>query len=201
MANAGIMAHPPGLTKDGYELQFGTDHMGHALLVKLLTPLLLKTAKRPESKDVRMVWDTSLGHKGHNPKGIEFSKLKTDHSDIVPIYGLQGALGPWVRYAQSKLANLLYARAHAKRYPQITSVSIHPGVSATGLVGGLTWAQKAFVYTTSYMMMIPAEIQVEKGTFYMPVGKKGTTTARGNDADLEQKLWEWTEEELKSWQL
>lgn len=185
----------------------------------MLTPLLLKTAERPESQDVRIVWDTSLGHKGHNPKGIDFSKLKTDHSDIVPIYGLQGALGPWVRYAQSKLANLLYARAYAKRYPQIISVSIHPGVSATGLVGGLTWAQKAFVYTTSYMMMIPAEMcswnqqwaataplgsgerQVETGTFYMPVGKKGTTTARGNDVELEQKLWEWTEEELKTWQL
>ncbi|KAM3416413.1 hypothetical protein BST61_g8010 [Cercospora zeina] len=218
MANAGIMAHPPGLTEDGYELQFGTNHMGHALLVKLLTPVLLQTAARPESRDVRVVWDTSLGHRGHNPKGIDFTKLKTKHEDIVPC-GMQTSLGPWIRYAQSKLANLIYARAYAKRYPQITSVSIHPGVSATGLVGGLSAPQKLFVYATSYLIMIPPEMcawnqqwaataplgdgerQVRTGTFYLPVGKKGTTTAKGNDAELEQKLWDWTEEELKAWKI
>lgn len=214
MANAGIMAHPPSLTEDGYELQFGTNHLGHALLVKLLTPLLLSTASNPASTDVRIVWDTSLGHKAHTSVGIDFTKLRTPHSDIVP-YGLQSFAGPWVRYAQSKLANLIYARAFAKHYPQITSVSIHPGVSATGLVGGLTFAQRVFVYATSYPIMIPAEMcawnqqwaataplgegarQVKSGTFYMPVGKKGTTTSKGNDEALEQKLWEWTEEELK----
>lgn len=218
MANAGIMAHPPGLTEDGYELQFGTNHMGHALLVKLLTPLLLQTAERPESRDVRVVWDTSLGHKGHNPKGIDFAKLKTKHEDIVPC-GMQGSVGPWIRYAQSKLANLVYARAYAKHYPQITSVSIHPGVSATGLVGGLSLPQKMFVYATSYPIMIPAEMcawnqqwaataplgdgerQVQTGTFYMPVAKKGTTTKKGNDPELEKQLWDWTEEELKEWKI
>jgi NAD(P)-dependent dehydrogenase (short-subunit alcohol dehydrogenase family) len=44
--NAGIMASPYSLTKEGYEIQFGTNHMGHALLTKLLLPVLLDTAKR-----------------------------------------------------------------------------------------------------------------------------------------------------------
>ncbi|KAL9527574.1 hypothetical protein SMMN14_08658 [Sphaerulina musiva] len=222
MANAGIMAHPPGLTEDGYELQFGTNHVGHALLVKLLTPLLLQTAapaaaaaeEQTEKKDVRIIWDSSLAHRGHPACGIDFSKLKTDMADIVP-RPLQSAAGPWIRYAQSKLANMIYARAFAHHYPQITSVSLHPGVSATGLIGGLSMGQKAFMYATSWPIMIPAymcawnqqwaataplgsgERQVESGTFYMPVGKKGETSAKGRDKGLEQKLWEWTEEELK----
>ena len=44
MNNAGIMAQPPGLTKEGYEVQFGTNHMGHALFTKRLLPILSKTA-------------------------------------------------------------------------------------------------------------------------------------------------------------
>lgn len=47
MNNAGIMAQPAGLTKDGYEIQFGTNHMGHFLLTKLLLPTLQSTASTP----------------------------------------------------------------------------------------------------------------------------------------------------------
>src|SRR5262249_20169093 len=54
MCNAGIMAVPAGTTKDGYEIQFGTNHLGHAALIKLLLPTLLSTAEQPES-DVRIV--------------------------------------------------------------------------------------------------------------------------------------------------
>ncbi len=63
MANAGVMALPPGLTEDGYEIQFGTNHVGHALLVKLLMPVLERTAEGVG--DVRVVWSTSLGYQGH----------------------------------------------------------------------------------------------------------------------------------------
>ena len=67
MNNAGVMALPPGLTKEGYEIQFGTNHMGHALLTKLLMPLLLKTAEQPDS-DVRII-NVSSGAHGVAPKG------------------------------------------------------------------------------------------------------------------------------------
>lgn len=61
MCNAGIMANPPALTKDGYELQFGVNYLAHALLVKLFLPLLLETAKRPGA-DVRVVMLTSVAY-------------------------------------------------------------------------------------------------------------------------------------------
>lgn len=66
LANAGIMSKPPGLTMQGYELQFGTNHVGHALLVQLLTPLLEATAKK--TGDARVVWDSSMAYSLH-PRG------------------------------------------------------------------------------------------------------------------------------------
>ena len=65
--NAGIMAVPWSMTEDGYEIQFGTCHMGHALFTELLLPTLLKTAEEPGS-DVRII---NLSSEAHNmaPKG------------------------------------------------------------------------------------------------------------------------------------
>ncbi|KAI0977587.1 hypothetical protein F4678DRAFT_455738 [Xylaria arbuscula] len=56
--NAGIMGHPAALTQDGYEIHFGTNHLGYALLLKLLTTLLVITSHR---YDVRVVSLTSWG--------------------------------------------------------------------------------------------------------------------------------------------
>ncbi|KAB8079686.1 hypothetical protein BDV29DRAFT_187020 [Aspergillus leporis] len=118
MCNAGIMAQPPGLTKDGYEVQFGTNHLGHALLIHKPLPLLQRTADT--GADVRIVIPTSVGYRLHPCGGIIFDALKTTQDF--------GAFGRWRRYGQSKLANLLYAREFSRRYPATTTVSIHPGV-------------------------------------------------------------------------
>lgn len=61
MLNAGIMAAPPGMTCDGYEIQFGTNYVGHALLARLLLPVLERTASTPAA-DVRIIMLTSAGH-------------------------------------------------------------------------------------------------------------------------------------------
>ncbi|KAK3051584.1 hypothetical protein LTR09_007239 [Extremus antarcticus] len=210
-ANAGVMALPPGLTSNGYEVQFGINHVGHSLLVKLLTPLMEATAVR--HGDVRIVWNTSLGYQFAPKGGIIFDKLKTTHEDIAPM------LATWGRYGQSKLANILYARAYAKRHPSITSVSIHPGISATGLVTNLSFAQRAFIYVTTIGSMIPAEQcawnqqwaataplgkgerQIESGTYYEPVGIKGQLKNEARNDELAEKLWNWTQEELKDYSL
>jgi NAD(P)-dependent dehydrogenase (short-subunit alcohol dehydrogenase family) len=78
MCNAGIMKKPPGQTTDGYELQFGTNHMGHALLIKLLLQTLLKTAEGGEA--VRIVILSSQGMEGGR---IDFPALKTPQSRLV----------------------------------------------------------------------------------------------------------------------
>ena len=121
LLNAGVMALPAGTTSNGYEIQFGTNHMGHSLLTKLLIPTLLKTAAEPA--DVRVVCLSSIGHVTTSWNGIEFGQLKGEMKWYPSL----------VRYAQSKLANILFARELARRYPAITVVAVHPGVVDTEL--------------------------------------------------------------------
>jgi NAD(P)-dependent dehydrogenase (short-subunit alcohol dehydrogenase family) len=85
MCNAGVMAIPPAVSKDGYEIQFATNHLGHALLIKLFLPLMLATAERPNS-DVRIINMSSTAYSSTPKLGIEFDKLKTDQSSCGPIY-------------------------------------------------------------------------------------------------------------------
>jgi NAD(P)-dependent dehydrogenase (short-subunit alcohol dehydrogenase family) len=88
ICNAGIMAVPAGLSKDGYEIQFATNCLRHAMLIKQLLPNLMKTAEKPGS-DVRIILLTSVGWRGHPKDGIQFSTLNTVQDSL---------LGRWVRY-------------------------------------------------------------------------------------------------------
>ena len=202
ICNAGIMALPPKLTTDGYEVQFGTNHLGHALMIKLLLPTLLKTAELP-GVDARIIILTSIGFRGHPKGGIIFKDLKTTQDF--------STLGPWVRYGQSKLANILYAAELARLHPNITSVSIHPGVVETDLVGNLGFGQKMFIYAWNLGRLLkPAEgaynqlwaatgpkDKIVNGAFYEPVGtlsSKLDKTAKSEQ--LARELWEWTEKAL-----
>ena len=114
------MATPPSTTEDGYKIQFGTNYMGHVLLTKLLLPPLLSTAEMPEA-DVRIV---NLSSEGHNltPKG----GIITDEAKV-------DALRSWVRLGHSKLANILFTQELAARYPNFTSIAVHPGTINTDL--------------------------------------------------------------------
>ena len=118
--NAGIMAMPYSTTQEGYEIQFGTNHLGHALLTKLLLPTLLKTAEEPDA-DVRVINVSSEGHQLAPGPGIVYDQAELENWST------------WRRYGQSKLANIYHARELATRYPTITATSLHPGVIITDL--------------------------------------------------------------------
>ncbi|KAI4098968.1 MAG: hypothetical protein L6R37_006216 [Teloschistes peruensis] len=81
VANAGVIAVPEGLTVEGFEIQFGTNYLGHAILLQLLQPLILRTAQNPSAgkggNDVRFVAVSPFGHSMAPSQGIEFEKLKT----------------------------------------------------------------------------------------------------------------------------
>jgi NAD(P)-dependent dehydrogenase (short-subunit alcohol dehydrogenase family) len=179
----------------------GTNHVGHALLVKLLTPLFEKTAER--FGDARLVWNTSLGYQLHKKIGVDLDKVRTPQHDISPIGGT------WMRYGQSKFANLIYARAYAAHHPSVTSVSIHPGTAATGLVSSLSLGQRIFIYLTNIGRMITPEqcawnqqwaATAPKGTGE-PVGIKVVPSGQATNDELATKLWDWTQKELESYQL
>jgi len=195
------MAVPPTKTKEGYEVQFGTNHMGHFLLTKLLLPTLQKTASKPGS-DVRIINLSSQGHLMAPSKGIDF-----EHPDLPDA-------GVWVRYAQSKLANIKFTQALTAKYPSITNVAVHPGVVNTNLAN--TWL-KNFLWIRPFAALLlntPANGaknqlwacvapkgedfgKVESGAYYLPVGQKNPGSKFLKDDELTEKLWTWSEEELK----
>lgn len=202
MNNAGIMATPAATTEEGYEIQFGTNHMGHALLTKLLLPKLQATAKEPGS-DVRIVTLSSAGHQWAPKGGIAFEELRSDMKSTSTI----------TRYGQSKLANILYSNELARRYPDIRCISIHPGAVSTGLTRGLTasywWIKTPVNVLSKVFMATSAEgalnqlwastnADTKSGKYYVPVAKENAGSAYAQDKELGAKLWDWTEKELET---
>lgn len=198
--SAGIMATSPGSTQEGYELQFGTNYMGHALLTKLLLPVLLSTAEASES-DVRIVNVSSEGHILAPGAGILFDKSQLD------------ARGTWTRYGQSKLANILFTRELARRYPSIASVAVNPGLVKTGLyetsqqanwlvrygtmtIGSLTMATVAVGTLNQLWAAAGKRQELVSGSYYNPVGNLSKGSKHAKDAGLAEALWDWTAREL-----
>lgn len=200
--NAGIMAVPPGKTSDGHEIQFGVNFVGHAALIQLLLPTMLRTAALPGA-DVRLLMATSQGHQLHPRAGIKFETLHTAQEDT----------NRWVKYGQAKLAAILWTQEMARRHPSIRSVSVHPGVIRTGLIDNLDATGRLIAYYFSMVMgkVITQEQgpfnllwaataereQVEGGGYYEPVGEKVTPMRLGGDEELAGRLWEWTGWELE----
>ncbi|MFJ3232168.1 oxidoreductase [Streptomyces sp. NPDC086787] len=113
--NAGVMMLPQSRTKDGFETQFGTNHLGHFALTNLLLPQVTD----------RVVTVSSTGHRWGGAR-IEFDDVN-----------MAGDYGPQRAYAQSKLANLLFTlelqRRLAEAGSRVRSVAAHPGWAATNL--------------------------------------------------------------------
>jgi NAD(P)-dependent dehydrogenase (short-subunit alcohol dehydrogenase family) len=214
MCNAGISWIHPEATIDGYEKIFGTNHLGHALLIKLLLPNLLKTAAEPGS-DVRIIILSSMSHRDPPKEGILFKELKTTLPSI-----------PFAtRYAQSKLANVLYARSLAKKYPTIKTVSVHPGFvdknmpNQTVLKDEILWqifwvtvttVARILMFLTGWGLHTPEDgaktqlwaatgkkDEVVSGTYYEPVAVTGKDSKLSKDERLMEELWEWTETQLE----
>jgi len=123
--NAGVMATPYRKTVDGFELQFGANHLGHFALTGLLIELLKKT---PESRIV------TVSSYAHFIGRINFNDL-----------GSEKSYQKWLAYGQSKLANVLFGyelqRRSARNGGNPISVVVHPGYAATNLQHTTTFFQ------------------------------------------------------------
>jgi NAD(P)-dependent dehydrogenase (short-subunit alcohol dehydrogenase family) len=197
--NAGIMMTPQEKTVDGFELQFGTNHLGHFAL----TGLLLK--RLGQASDARVVTLSSLEHKsGH----IHFDDLEFEHG-----------YAPRKAYRQSKLANASFGleldrRLRAAGSP-VKSVLAHPGYTATNLQStGPTGVMKALMAVSNRVVAPGAEQgalptlyaatapDVEGGEYFGPDGfqelRGGPTKVRviteGSDPAVGKRLWEISEE-------
>src|SRR5271168_3683754 len=114
IANAGVMATPFGHTADGFETQFGTNHLGHFVLVNRIAPLIRKGG--------RLINLASAGHR--------FSNVDLDDPNFV-----RTPYEPFVAYGRSKTANILFAVAFDRRHRGngIRAAAVHPGGVQTEL--------------------------------------------------------------------
>jgi NAD(P)-dependent dehydrogenase (short-subunit alcohol dehydrogenase family) len=191
--NAGIMATPFGKTADCFELQFGTNHLGHFALTGLLLGLIDGTSGS------RVVTISSGGHR--------FGVIDFDNLNGELGYNPQGA------YAQSKLANLLFSYELQRQFENAgvdaIAVAAHPGWTTTNLsahwrmVRILDW----FIGQAPEMGALPAlyaatAADVRGGDYYGPGGwlelrgypTKVQSSDRSHDAAVAARLWKISEE-------
>ncbi len=198
--NAGIMMTPPGLTAEGFELQLGTNHLGHFALTGLLMDKLQRAGA------ARVVTLSSIEHKaGH----LDFDDLQLSHG-----------YAPRKAYRQSKLANAAFGLELDRRLraagSSVTSVLAHPGYSATNLQStGPTGFMKALMSISNRVVAQSAERGalptlyaatapgVEGGEYYGPDGiaelrgrhpKRVHVIPEGRDAEVGRRLWDVSEE-------
>ncbi len=192
--NAGVMWTPKGTTTDGFELQFGTNHLGHFALTGQLLENMLPV------KGSRVVTISSLGHRIRAKIHFDDLKLERNYNRVVS-------------YGQSKLANLMFTyelarRLKAKGAPTI-AVAAHPGGSSTELTRNLPGIVRppfelvtGLLVQSAAMGALPtlraaADPGVRNGQYYGPRGFQETrghtklvkSSAQSNDADIQRRLW------------
>lgn len=187
--NAGL-AGQRGQTKQGFELAFGTNHLGHFLLTLLLLPRL-QAAPHP-----RVVNVASKAHYDAT-RGIDFGALRA------PTRTLTGL----PEYAVSKLANVLFTKELARRLGggKVHGYALHPGVVASDAWRRIPWPFRVILKAgmlsnedgarTSLYCATSPEVADHDGRYYDDCREK-TPSAFAEDADLARQLWarsvEWT---------
>jgi len=194
--NAGVMATPYRKTADGFEMQFGTNHLGHFALTGLLIDLMIAT---PKSRVV------TVSSYVHYLGKINFDDLNSEK-----------AYQKWLAYGQSKLANVLFAyelhRRTSKNGNNPISIAVHPGYAATNLQR----TTRFFSFTNLFMaqsqemgalptLFAATNPEVRGGEYIGPDGflgqrgypHKAQSSGRSDDQSTAQRLWEISEELTK----
>ncbi|KAJ7209097.1 NAD-P-binding protein [Mycena rebaudengoi] len=203
--NGGVM-NPPGdqLTAQGYDLQFGTNVIGHFYLTKLLLPVLLETAKSSPDGKARVVNTSSFAHTMVG--GIDYDTLRDSPQ--------RRKIGSQILYNQSKLGNVVVSAELARRYGEqgLVSTSLNPGNLKTDLARHWTspgrMVAKLFVYPLLYPVALGALTQLYAGTmpqgtelngkYLLPWARIGTARPESQDEETGKKLWAWLEEQVVS---
>jgi NAD(P)-dependent dehydrogenase (short-subunit alcohol dehydrogenase family) len=186
--NAGL-AGTRGQTKDGFELAFGTNHLGHFALTMLLLPALRR------ARSARIVNVSSKAH--YDAKGIDWDALRRPTKAIT---GLP-------EYAVSKLANVLFTAELARRVggSGIHSYALHPGVVASDAWRRIPWPIRSIMKLgmitndegaeTSLHCATSPEVADHDGRYYDDRREK-TPSALARDPELARELWQrsagWT---------
>jgi NAD(P)-dependent dehydrogenase (short-subunit alcohol dehydrogenase family) len=187
--NAGL-AGQRGLTKDGFEVTWGTNHLGHYLFTRLLLDRI------KQAGTARIVNVASKAH--YQAKGIDWDAM---HKPTQSVTGMN-------EYAQSKLSNVLFTKELARRLEGtgVTTYAVHPGVVATDVwrrvPAPVRWVMKKFMITpergaeASLRCATAPELANQTGRYYDVGGKETEPNRLADDVELANTLWtksaEWT---------
>jgi NAD(P)-dependent dehydrogenase (short-subunit alcohol dehydrogenase family) len=171
--NAGIMATPFEITKDGHEAQWQTNYLSHWVFTHHLLPLLLSTSKTLPAGSVRIVNLTSSGHLSAPTGGINFEDPALNDASAM------------ARYGQSKLANILHTKSLHEAYGpgspsartkdgEIWTSCVHPGLVETNLADGVSGTGFAMMGVISVLRAMGMFWSADKGSYnslYCVAGK------------------------------
>lgn len=184
--NAGLFPFSRQLTADGFEMQFGVNHLGHFLLTRLLMPQLRAAGQARVLNVASMM---------HHLGQLDFGSLRGGQP-----YGAMKA------YAQSKLCNVLFARELARRHGDegLLAFSLHPGPVGTNIMGR-SWLRRTLYRLvgaymsprrgarTSVHLAQAAGLEAHNGAYYDEYCKVKPGSARSRDMALAARLWEVSE--------
>jgi retinol dehydrogenase-12 len=189
--NAGL-AGSRGQTKDGFEVQFGTNHLGHYLFTRLLLDRMIAHARGA----ARIVNVASASH--YQAKRIDWDALQKPTRSVTALD----------EYAVSKLCNVLFTKELARRLEgtNVTTYAVHPGVVATDVwrkvPAPFRWLMKKFMITpekgaqSSLRCATDPALASESGRYYDVGGKEKRPARLADDVELAKTLWtksaEWT---------
>jgi len=180
--NAGL-AGARGVTKDGFELTWGTNHLGHYLLTRLLLDRI------KQAGGARIVNVASHSH--YQAKAIDWEALTQPTRSVT---GMR-------EYAVSKLSNVLFTKELARQLEGsgVTTYALHPGVVATDVwrrvPGPLRWLIKRFMISpergaeASLRCATDPEFATQTGRYYDVGGKERKPSRLAHDAELARTLW------------
>jgi NAD(P)-dependent dehydrogenase (short-subunit alcohol dehydrogenase family) len=190
--NAGIMAVPQGRTADGFELQIGTNHLGHFALTNLLLP-----------------------HIGGRVVTVSSGLARRGRIDLDDLNWERRSYRPWQAYSQSKLANLLFTLELQRRLDaagsEVLALSAHPGVAATGLARSMSRLQSGLISLGIRLVgqrepeygalptLYAATQDLPGGSYVGPGGRSGERprveqpVAAGRDPEVARRLWDLSE--------
>jgi NAD(P)-dependent dehydrogenase (short-subunit alcohol dehydrogenase family) len=184
--NAGV-AGQRGQTADGFELAFGTNHMGHFVLTQLLTERLKRSAP------ARIV---SLSSKAnYQARGIDWEAVRRP----------TGSWSALPEYAVSKLCNVLFTRELARRLEgtQVTSYAVHPGVIASDIWKRIPWGLRNLAHLfmdkveegkrSTILTATAPELAKESGQYYDKDGSRRRANRLADDEQLAAELWKRSE--------
>ncbi|KAI0826477.1 NAD(P)-binding protein [Irpex lacteus] len=217
--NAGVMTPPiEQTTSDGYDMQFGTNVLGHWYFAKLLLPALLRGRETSPDQHARIITTSS-----------SVAYFTTLHWDTFKEGPARKARGTQMLYSQSKFANAVVAREFARRYGDqgIISISVNPGNIKSELQRNMTKLQHFFVVSYVHnvvqdcsdmvahfqdtLLLYPTPMgaltQLYAGTmpealnyngeFLIPWARLGRLREEAYDTEFGIKLWDWLEEQVK----